>query len=325
MASAAVTYPSDCLLGPAVRALLPATWEAARPAADWDRDPALGPAMAACQAATAHHARTFHFASFALPPGLRRAAYALYAFCRHVDDAIDQVPEGAAVPTREALLADLDALLEGRSTLAFAPAFAAMAHAYDIPRAFFADLIDGCARDREPARMATFAELEVYCYYVASVVGLMMSKLFGLADPAGVPRAVEMGIALQLTNILRDVGEDAGRGRIYLPADELAAAGLDPSHLARGVSGPAWDAFMATQIARTRRYYAAGAQGLPLLATGAPRRTAHLMARTYAGILGAIERQRYDVFSRRAHVPLARKLVIASRSLFADPTRGWQA
>ena len=325
MTSAAVTYPSDCLLGPAVRALLPATWEQAPPSPGWDRDPALRPAMAACQAATAHHARSFHFASFALPLSRRRAAYALYAFCRHVDDAIDQVPEGAAVPTREALLADLDALLEGRSSLEFAPAFAAMAHAYRIPRAYFADLIDGCARDREPARMMSFGELEVYCYYVASVVGLMMSKLFGLADPAGVPRAVEMGIALQLTNILRDVGEDAGRGRIYLPADELAPAALDPGRLAQGVAGPAWNAFMAAQVARARRYYAAGAQGLPLLAAGAPRRTAHLMARTYAGILGAIERQQYDVFTRRASVPVTRKLAIAARSLLADPSRGWQS
>lgn len=308
--AATVVCPPDCLLGPAVRALLPATWSAAVPAPGWDRDPALAPAWEACRLATREHARSFHFASVALARPTRRAAFALYAFCRHVDDAIDHA-DPATAPTREQLLAELDALLAGTSSLPFGPALATVADTFAIPRAFFADLIEGCARDREPARMANFAELEVYCYYVASVVGLMMAKIFGLQDPAGVPRAVEMGVALQLTNILRDVREDLERGRLYLPADELAAAGLTPADLAQGRTDGPWPTFMRAQIARTRQYYAAGALGLPLLAAGGPRRTASLMARLYAGILDAIEAQQYDIFARRAHVTFAGKVRLA--------------
>lgn len=318
-ATTAVTIPPDCLLGPAVRALLPTHWEPANPPAGWDCEPGLAASMVACREATRQHARTFHFASFALPRSLRRASYALYAFCRHIDDAIDRAPAGDAVPTREALLAELDALLTGRSPLPFCPAFAAMARAYGMPREFLADLIEGCARDREPARMESFAELEVYCHYVAAVVGLMMAKLFGLADPAGVPRAVEMGIAMQLTNILRDVREDAGLGRIYLPADELAAAGITTGDLLHGRHDTRWREFMAGQVGRARRYYAAGSLGLTLLAKGAPQRTATLMAAVYGGILTEIERQDYDVFTRRARVTFPRKLAIATRTLAKRP------
>jgi phytoene synthase len=261
------------------------------------------------------HARSFHFSSFPLPEHRRQAAFAVYAFCRYVDDAVDR-HHLAGPGARPALEAELGRIEAGTSTLELAPAFAAAMRAFAIERSLFLDLIEGCCRDASgPVRIRDFAELEEYCYLVASVVGLIMGRVFGLADPAGVERAVQMGVAMQLTNILRDVSEDLANDRIYLPADELAAAGFGEAFLRRGEVTPPWRQFLAGQVDRARAWYRAGAVGLPLLAGDGSRLAAKLMARIYAGILDEIEARDYDVFSGRAKVPFRRKLRLASAVL----------
>jgi len=327
-------------LTPALLAKLPRAWPPAQPDPAWHRDPALAPALAACREATRAHATSFFFASRLLPDAKKSAAYALYAFCRWVDDSIDEAPastpppparrpadlpnrnskletQNFCLPTPDApeLRAALDAMLAGRSSQPFAPAFAAACHQYGLTRELCWDLIEGCARDRLPLRLADLAELELYCYHVASVVGLMMSRIFGLRDPAGLPHAVAMGLAMQLTNILRDVREDFARGRIYLPAEDLARFDISADQLRSGPVDANWTALLQFEIARARAWYADAELGLPLLDNDGSRLTATVMGRLYAGILGAIERRRYDIFSTRCYVPAWRKSLILLRCL----------
>lgn len=301
------------VLGEAVRARLPQSWEPPAPRAGWSSDPSLASALRHCRGVTRHHAKSFFFASFPLPAEKKHAAFAIYAFCRYVDDLLDETPPAERSGARflPRLQEELEAIESGRSALPFAPAFAEVNRQYQIPRTLYLDLITGCCRDEGPVRIGNFAELESYCYEVASVVGLMMSRIFGLRTLEGVYRAVDMGIAMQLTNILRDVGEDLERGRIYLPADELGEAGIDLQEIARSGVTPAWRTFMEEQIRRARRYYHSGETGIPLLADDGSRFTVRLMSRVYGEIHGAIERLDYGVFSTRAYVPGWRKLLIA--------------
>lgn len=241
----------------------------------------------------------------------------MYSFCRYVDDLVDEA--GARSTPEAGLLDRLGALLEtieaGRSDLPFAPAFAEANRQFQIDRGFYLDLIGGCCLDERPPRIATFEELELYCYHVASVVGLMMAKIFGLQTLEGVHRAVEMGIAMQLTNILRDIREDLEQDRIYLPADELRAAGLDEDSLRRGLVDERWRSFLARQIERARAYYRSGEAGIDLLARDGSRFTARLMSRIYGAILDEIEAADYDVFAGRVYVPTHRKVLILLRTL----------
>ena len=300
---------------PALLEKLPRAWPPATPAPGWERDPALTSALAACRQATREHATSFYFASRLLPAPKKNGAYALYAFCRWVDDAFDEIELSQQAPDAAALSATLDDILAGKSTLPFAPAFAALVREYGIERDWCRDLIEGCARDRVPLRLRDLAELEVYCYYVASVVGIMMSRIFGLRDAAALPHAVEMGLAMQLTNILRDVREDYERGRIYLPAEDLARFGVTEEQLRTGRVDDAWRALMRFEIARARAWYAGAERGLPGLDNDGSRMTARVMGRLYAGILDEIERHDYDVFAARRYVPTWRKCVILAGCL----------
>jgi len=300
-------------------AKVPADWIPGEGVALWHLPRGLAASFAACRATTRHHAKSFYFASFALPRAKREAAYAVYAYCRHIDDCIDEAPPGEA-PSAEALLRSTDAILDGSSPLPFAPAFAAVIHHFRIPRALLGDLIEGCCRDRQtPVRIATFAELEEYCYYVASVVGLILCPVFGLRGREALPQAIEMGVAMQLTNILRDVREDFERDRIYLPTGEWEGLDLDlPSLLRdpdRALDSDAYRGYIRFQIERARDYYRRAAAGLPSLANDGSRRTATIMAAVYAGILDEIERHDHDNLSARRYVPFLRKCRIALRAL----------
>jgi len=302
---------------PALLEKLPSSWPPVCPSPQWHRDPALTTPLAACREATRAHATSFFFASRLLPAQKKCAAYALYAFCRWVDDSFDEMEAGKTAPESTALFVALDEILAGRSTLPFAPAFAATCREYDIERAWCCDLIEGCARDRLPLRLANLAELEIYCYYVASIVGIMMSRIFGLQDAALLPRAVEMGLAMQLTNILRDVREDFERGRIYLPAEDLARFNISEDQLREGRANDNWRALMRFETARARAWYAGAELGLPGLDNDGSRMTARVMERVYAGILTEIERAQGDVFTGRRYVPLWRKCLILGQCLLA--------
>ena len=252
------------------------------------------------------NSRTFHLASGLLPRHQRRPVRALYAFCRATDDLIDQARDPADVP---ALLASWRERLAAPPTV-YDPIPLAWADAkarHRVPGGYEAQLIDGIARDLCQRRYATFAELAEYCYGVASTVGLMVMHIIRFRDDAAVAFAVKLGVALQLTNILRDVGADWQNGRLYLPLDELARFGLGEADVARGRVDERWRAFMRFQIARARRLYEEAVPGIALLD---PQGRLAIMAAAdlYRAILTDIEAHDYDVFHRRARVSALGKL-----------------
>ena len=269
-----------------------------------------------CHAQTRCNARSFYFASVALPKEKKRAAYAVYAFCRYADDLVDRASDGGDV---EAALSRVSVSFD-RMTAGelhdppFAPAFAWAVQRYGLGKQPFLDLLKGVRMDLGPVRIADWPALRDYCYHVASTVGLMMACIFELRDEAGRERAIDLGIAMQLTNILRDVGEDFGLGRVYLPADELAAAGVGTESLALASVTPELRALLRAQAARARDYYRRAEAGIPLLADDGSQFTVWLMRHVYAGILDEVEKLDYQVLRQRAKTSFPRKLVLAARA-----------
>lgn len=247
----------------------------------------------------------------------KRAAYAVYAFCRYADDLVDQAGPG----TEDLALAigevtrRFDAIAGGTDlSLPFAPAFSWAVGRYGLTREPFLDLLKGVAMDLQRVELQTWEELRNYCYHVASVVGLIMARIFELRDPAATERAVELGIAMQLTNILRDIREDLERDRVYLPAEELREFGLCRKDLESGRMTPEFRSFMKFQIARAREFYKSSEAGIPSLADDGSQLTVWLMRTVYAGILDEIERQDLDVFAKRASTSKLKKLALAALS-----------
>ncbi|MDZ7632355.1 MAG: phytoene/squalene synthase family protein [Gemmatimonadaceae bacterium] len=279
-----------------------------------------------CQRIVREHARTFHLASVFLPPHKRRAAFALYAFCRVADDIVDRVDEsrtggaGARPDVEAALAAHEQKLLAAMAGTPNDPVFCELDRVMrecGVPEAVLRELLDGVAMDLRDVHYDSWAELSAYCEGVASSVGEMCTYVFGVQGGPEV-RAVALryartlGLAMQLTNILRDVGEDARRGRCYLPTQDLAAFGLTPAEILSGTltaSDPRWQRFMAQQISRARSLYEAAMPGIPLLSPDA-QRCAWACAIGYSGILGAVEKIRYDSLSHRARLGTAARLRI---------------
>jgi phytoene synthase len=246
-----------------------------------------------------------------LPREKREAAFAVYAFCRHADDLADR---GAGDPRERLVLlgGELDRIAEGQpSPLPFAPALAWAFRRFGLETEPFHELIEGVLRDRGPVRIETWPELRDYCYHVASVVGLIMARIFELRDEAGLPRAVDLGIAMQLTNILRDIREDLAMDRIYLPSSEMAEFCIGEADIALGEVTPDVGRFLDFQIARARDFYRSGEKGIPLLADDGSQLAAWMMSRVYGGILDEIERRKPDALRRRAATSLPAKLRLA--------------
>jgi phytoene synthase len=270
----------------------------------------LDDAYACCQRITREIARTFYYGSLFLPPAKRRASWALYAFCRIADDIADEPglypdPIAGLARWRQALLDTYAGHPRGPVMRAWAGALAR----YPIPLQPALDLLDGVKMDLHGGAYETFDQLRLYCYRVAGTAGLLMAPVLGYDDPRALDAAVDLGIAMQLTNILRDLGEDTRRGRVYIPADELAAFGYTRAELERGERTPAFHALMRFQIARAEDYYQRGLRGVPLLDADA-RLAIALCGVLYRAILRRIQRNGYDVFTRRAHISTAGKLAI---------------
>jgi phytoene synthase len=275
---------------------------------------------------TAEWARSFHFASRFLPLPKRRAVFAIYDYCRHADNLVDHRGERPVAEVRAELasLADLVRELH-RGVEPGDPRWFALSDTlrrYPVPVGPLVDLLEGVARDLEPVAMADFPALRRYCVQVAGGVGLMLGPVLGASSDEFDELGVGLGIAMQLTNILRDVAEDLDDDRVYLPADELTAAGLSRQDLERRAMTPALRDFLAGQVARARRYFAAADPVVRLFPDDGSRLTVRLMQRTYAGILDVLERRGFDVFSGRAHVPFAHKLVILGRAVLTEKKRG---
>lgn len=260
-----------------------------------------------CKEITSAYSRTFYVASRLLPREKQRAAQALYAFCRSTDDLVDELKETELAEPR---LANWRARLSAPHPSAHDPVPLAWADAqarYHIPRGYADQLISGVARDLVQKRYSSFDELTEYCYGVASTVGLMSMYIVGFESQEALPYAVKLGIALQLTNILRDVGADWRKGRLYLPQDELATFGLTEADIAAGRVDDRWRAFMRFQIARVEQLYDEAIPGIAYLDADG-RFAIGAAAGLYRAILRDIEAHDYDVFHRRAHVGLFGKL-----------------
>jgi phytoene synthase len=261
-----------------------------------------------CRAMTREHAKSFFFCAQFLPAAKRRAIYAVYALCRHIDDLVDRASDRSCDDTRS-MLESWRAHLRDRGPDDH-PALLAWRDAsttYGIDPSLAEELMRGVLMDLTTARYRTFEELRVYCYRVASVVGLMTSEIFGYTDRRALDHAITLGLAMQLTNICRDVGEDARLGRIYLPADEMARFRVAESTLLAGRVDNAFVELMRFQIGRARQFYREAEPGIEILAREC-RYTVRLSSRVYEKILDRIEQNGYDSLSRRAYVPLHGKL-----------------
>ncbi|MCG8364089.1 MAG: phytoene synthase [Pseudanabaenales cyanobacterium] len=274
-----------------------------------------------CRQITAKYSKTFYLGTLLLPETKRRAIWAIYVWCRRTDELVDG-PQ--AQFTNEETLdrweGQLESVFDGNPVDDADVAMVDTLHHFPLDIQPFRDMIAGQRMDLYRSRYETFEELRLYCYRVAGTVGLMSTTVMGIApqlstapwnqrqiSPNPPKEAVSLGIANQLTNILRDVGEDARRGRIYLPLEDLEFFNYTEADLIDGVVDDRWRTFMQFQIQRARKFYAEAEQGISVLSPDArwPVWTALML---YRKILDVIEENQYDVFRRRAYVPMARKL-----------------
>ena len=252
-----------------------------------------------CANITRQHSRTFYLAASLLPAHRRPAVHALYAFCRVSDDIVDCGRQNAAAVLsawREEVLAP-----QSRTDSLVTLAWKDTAIRYRIPRVYMEQLLDAMAQDLVVSRYQTFDDLALYCYGVAATVGLMVMRIIGYSNDNATESAIKLGVALQLTNILRDVGEDWRGGKLYLPLEELARFGLAERDIERGTVTSSWRSFMAFQIERARAFYAQSLPGIAQLNRDG-RFAIAAAAELYGAILNEIEANDYDVFNRRAHV-----------------------
>ena len=264
-----------------------------------------------CRDVTRQSASSFYYALRLLPPVRRKALYAVYAFCRAVDDAVDEAEAGAASQLVAEWRAELERCYQGGPLHPVTVALAVSLEQFPVPKSALCAVIDGVEMDLLKSRYATFAELELYCRRVASAVGLASIEIFGYTNPAARDYAVDVGLALQLTNILRDLSEDAERDRIYLPAEDLVAFGIPEEDLLRGVYNRRFCQLMEFECERARRYYASAETKLPA-EDAASLRPAEVMRRTYAQVLDRIVAERYFVFGRRLGLSRTRKVALAA-------------
>lgn len=274
----------------------------------------------ACRDIAREEARNFYYGFVLLPPERRAGIYAAYAFSRRADDSVD---DGGSAAARLAAVADrrdeLDACYAG-DVPADDPVLVALADAvrrFDIPRGPLDALLDGVAMDLTVSRYPDFPALKDYCDRVAGAVGLVSLHVFGFSDPRAPGHAEDLGVALQLINIMRDVAEDAGRDRIYLPADEMAARGVTEADVMEGRATPQFRALMRDQGARARGYLARGERLLPLLDRRA-RMCVAMLSGLYREILDDIEARDGDVFAGRVSLSTPRKLALMGRRTAAS-------
>jgi len=285
--------------------------------------PSLEQAYEACRLETAQWAKTFYLGTLLMPPAKRRAIWAIYVWCRRTDELMDSAEaQGRSI---DELSARLDAwevrtrdLFAGKVRDGLDCVMADTLERYPQPIQPYLDMIEGQRMDLRQHRYDSFEDLKLYCYRVAGTVGLMTQEVMGVdaaytsapwSDaPDTSEAAVALGIANQLTNILRDVGEDRGRGRIYLPLEDLQRFGYSEPELLAGTLNDNWRALMRFQVDRARDWFARSEAGVRWLAPDA-RWPVWASLRLYRGILDVIEQHNYDVFNKRAYVPKAGKLM----------------
>jgi 15-cis-phytoene synthase len=274
-----------------------------------------------CRRVTAKYSKTFYMGTLLMAPAKRRAIWAVYLWCRRTDELVDgPQAQFTSEKTLDRWEAQLESIFAGCPVDDEDVALVDTLEQFPLDIQPFKDMIAGQRMDLHRSRYDTFEELELYCYRVAGTVGLMSTTVMGVdtqlqtapwhskekIDPT--PQAIALGIANQLTNILRDVGEDARRGRIYLPLEDLNKFGYSEADLMAGIVDDRWCALMAFQIQRARQFYAEAERGISLLSPDA-RWPVWSALDLYRKILDVIEENGYDVFAQRAYVSSWRKLM----------------
>ena len=273
----------------------------------------LDESYAYCEKVARRRARNFYYAFVLLSKDRRRAMCAIYAFMRYCDDLSDDEGLSNRAGAIGRWKQDLAAALEGRfSGHPVWPAFHDAVTRYAIPHCYFFEMIEGVSSDLEPRRIRTFDELYRYCYLVASVVGLTIIHIFGFESDQALPLAEKCGIAFQLTNILRDIREDAARGRVYLPEEDLARFGVSQGTFVNVEISAGFTALMEYEVDRAEAYYQASMPLVRLVNPGS-RPSLGALIEIYHRLLKRIQEARRDVLSRRIHIPAWEKIFIILR------------
>ena len=271
-------------------------------------------AYEACRTITRREAKNFYYAFLTLPVAKRRAIYAAYAFCRYCDDSVDEETSPDAKLTALAdLQSNLDATYSGNVSSPVFLALADVVKQYDIPQDYFRAIILGVESDLVKDRFENFDELREYCYRVASVVGLICLQIFGYEDDEAKVYAEDLGLAMQLTNIIRDVREDLEMDRVYLPQDEMARFGYSEEDLRNGVRNQAFMDLMEFQSQRAREYFDRGFKLLPYLSRRS-RACPAVLGALYSKVLDRIEASGYDVLESRVSLSKAEKIRITAQT-----------
>jgi phytoene synthase len=264
-----------------------------------------------CRERAAGSGSSFYYSFLFLPDARRRAIIALYAFCREVDDVVDETSDPAVARLKLAWWRDeVEAIYRGTPQHPVARALSDIVRPFNLERARLLEIIDGMQMDLEQNRYADFAALSLYCHRVAGVVGLLSAEIFGRTETATLDYAHDLGIAFQLTNIIRDLGEDARRDRIYLPMEDLARYGVSAAEIIHGVESSGLRELLRFQIARTRSYYRQAMQKLPA-ADRRAQRAGLIMAAIYQRLLDEVEAEGCAVLNARVSLTPVRKLWIA--------------
>ena len=266
-----------------------------------------------CVALTKRRARNFHYAFLVLPEERYCGICALYAFSRISDDISDDEPDPQkALAASRVWRAAFDKALAGDSGgHPILPAVVDTLHRYQIPPAYLHDLLTGTEMDARQNRYQTWEDTYLYCYRVASVIGMMTAHVLGFTDKKAIPLAEKTGIAFQLTNILRDLKEDAARNRIYLPLEDLRAQGVPEAEVLAAQDSPALRQLVKFEVARANSYYEEGRELVPLIEAES-RNALRCLVAIYRRLLDKIERRKYDVWSRRVSLTKAEKLWLAA-------------
>lgn len=287
-------------------------------------DERLKQAYSHCRAITRYHAKTFYLATRFLPNEKQRGIFAIYGMCRYLDNLVDDGED--LVLGKKISLSQIDERLdEFKNNLDLVyggysvndpilVAYADMLKKYKVDKELPLQLIDGVRQDLNKTRFINFQEIYDYSYKVASVVGLMTSEVFGYSSKEALQRAIDLGIAMQLTNILRDVGEDLERDRIYIPQEELNMFNVSEQELFNKEMSEEFIELMKFQIERARNYYKSAFDGIEML-TKDSRLPVYLAHRNYSRILDKIEENGYDVFNKRAYLNQSEKLSILPQVL----------
>jgi phytoene synthase len=275
-----------------------------------------------CRRVQKAHSRTYYFSTRLFPAEVRPHVHALYAFMRYADEIVDtphDLPPGAQLSVLEEFEVETMSAVSGERVLnPILHAYADTVRACGIDPGTITAFMESMKMDTRVFRYPTYSDLEIYTYGSAAVVGLMMCRIVGVVDGKADPHAEALGIAMQLSNFLRDVGEDWRRGRVYLPLEDLARFEYTERDLASGAVDERFAQLMRFEIDRARRLYEVADEGMGYIPRG--RRFPVVVARElYAAILDRIEAQQYDVFSRRAQVSRPAKLLVAAGCAASDP------